>query len=162
MTRVRQEILSSCMNNPNFRFQTPSSSVPFLPLAFLLCMANFGLALARSALFTPVPGPVVVQRGSGPLLLADVNHDGYLDLVTKHLTNRSVSVLLGDGHGRFTPAADKSLNLDFEPAWIAIDGANHGKMPVLAVASKERSNEIVRVFLADANGRFSRIPTSEF
>ena len=112
-------------------------------------------------MFVPGP-PVTVERGSGPVLLADVNHDGHLDLITKHMTNRTVSVLYGDGHGHFTPSPESSMKLDFEPGWIAIAELNHDKTSVLAVASKERSNEIVKIFLADRAGHFNKTPTSQF
>src|SRR5437764_14328451 len=98
-------------------------------------------AFSQSPQFARPSGPpVTVARGCGPILLADINRDGHLDLVTKHLTNRAVSVLLGDGRGHFTSSSECSLRLDFEPGWIAVTNLNDGKA-VLAVASKERSNE---------------------
>src|SRR5437899_12723900 len=82
----------------------------------LFCLSA---ALSQSPQFVPAPGPpVMIERGSGPLLLADVNQDGHLDLVTKHLTTRTVTVLLGNGRGSFTPAPECSLKLDFDPGWI--------------------------------------------
>src|SRR5439155_1645242 len=84
--------------------------------------------------------------------------DGHLDLVTKHLTNRTVTVLLGNGQGTFTPAPECSLKLDFDPGWIAVGEVGQPKTSVLAVANVEHSNEIVRVFPADRQGRFSRSP----
>src|SRR5207237_6311762 len=96
------------------------------------------------------------------LLLADVNQDGHLDLVTKHLTNRTVTVLLGNGRGTFTPAPECSLKLDFDPGWIAVGEVGQPKTSVLAVANVEHSNEVVRVFPADRQGRFSHSPSSQF
>src|SRR6266480_1019539 len=113
--------------------------VLFLFVGSRLFGAN--IALSQSAPFARLPGaPVAVARGSGPILLSDINHDGHLDLVTKHLTNRTVSVLLGDGHGRFTPAPECTMKLGFEPGWLAVTKLNDGRTAVLAVASKEQSN----------------------
>ena len=118
---------------------------------------------SQSPQFARAPGrPVAVTRGSGPILLADINRDGHLDLVTKHLTNRAVSVLLGDGRGHFTSSPQCSMKLDFEPGWIAVTNLNDGKTSLLAVASKERSNELVRVFVAHENGHFDANPRSKF
>lgn len=133
--------------------------LPFL--TFNLFQA--GVAWAQSPQFVRAPGPAVeVGRGCGPILLNDVNHDGHVDLVTKHLTNRTVSVLLGDGHGRFERSAKCSMKLQFDPAWIAITNLNHGKTTALAVASKEKGSEIVRVFLNDEDGQFESVPKSQF
>jgi len=50
-------------------------------------------AQPQSPLFSPAPGsPVVVGEGSGYVILADVNRDGRLDLVTQHLQRRVVTV----------------------------------------------------------------------
>src|SRR5262249_18422758 len=49
-----------------------------------------------------VPGPsspVRVGQGSGRILLADINRDGHLDLVTQHLLSSRVALLSGDGKG---------------------------------------------------------------
>src|SRR5262249_7692092 len=108
------------------------------------------------------PNPPTVPRGSGPLLLADINNDGHLDLVTKHLTNRIVSLLLGDGRGRFVSAAASPLRLNFEPAWIALGHVNNGKTAVMAVASKDDCCETVQTFIADRSGTFTSTPSSRF
>ena len=56
----------------------------------------------QGPLFIPAAGsPVAVGEGSGRIVLADVNRDGRLDLVTQHLQSHVVAVQLGDGTGRF-------------------------------------------------------------
>src|SRR5215510_8622801 len=73
-------------------------------------------AHSQGALFSPAPGsPVVVGEGSGKLVLADVNGDGRLDLVTSHLLRRLVTVQIGDGTGRFAAAAGSPIVLGFQP-----------------------------------------------
>src|SRR5438552_14408544 len=120
-------------------------------------------AFSQSGPFVPAPGPLItVARGSGPVLLADVNGDGHLDLVTKHMTNRSVTVLAGDGKGHFAPAPENSLSLDFEPAAIAVGDVNNDKIPDLAVASKDSRNENVSIFLGKRSGGFDATSSSPF
>jgi hypothetical protein len=106
-----------------------------------------------------VPGsPVTVAKGSGQVLLADINRDGHLDLVTKHLTDRTVSVLLGDGKGHFVPSSEYSLRLSIEPGAVALGDVNNDGLPDLAVNSKQNSDEQIHIFLAHARGGFDAIP----
>ena len=54
--------------------------------------------------------PVSISTGAYPLAIAtaDMNADGFLDLVVVNGDSYSVSVLLGDGKGGFTPAVPQS------------------------------------------------------
>src|SRR2546421_4037833 len=120
-------------------------------MVVLLCISWASQTFAQSPLFAP-GSPVTVARGSGPVLLTDINGDGHFDLVTKHMTNRSVSVLLGDGKGHFMLSPENSLHLDFEPAALALADVNGDKIPDLAVASKDDRNENVTIFLGSKSG----------
>lgn len=55
-------------------------------------------------------GPGITQYGTGSspkgLALADLNHDGHLDIVTTNYIGNSVSVLLGTGLGTFGAKSD--------------------------------------------------------
>src|SRR5438270_7896835 len=83
-----------------------------LLLAVFLTAFSSLTARAAAPLFIPAPGPpITVARGSGPVLVGDVNHDGHLDLITKHLTNRAVTVLFGDGRGHFSAPLGGPLKL---------------------------------------------------
>ncbi len=60
--------------------------------------------------FTPAPGsPITV--GTGPLSVAtgDFTSDGNLDLAVANFTNDNLTILQGDGHGGFTPAAGSPI-----------------------------------------------------
>ena len=111
--------------------------------------------------FTPAPGsPVAVGPGSGNVLLADLNGDRHLDLVTGHLQTRIVTVQLGDGTGRFSPAPGSPIALSYMPGDIQVADLNGDKIIDLGVTNSDR--DVVDIFLGDGKGSFSRAPGSPF
>ncbi|HEU4386388.1 MAG TPA: VCBS repeat-containing protein, partial [Blastocatellia bacterium] len=80
---------------------------------------------AQAPLFVPAPGsPVTVGKGSGEIVLADLNRDGHLDLLTKHLLEKSIAVRLGDGKGNFAPVAGGPMIFSFGPGAITLGDVN--------------------------------------
>ncbi len=112
-------------------------------------------------LFAPAPGsPITVGPGSGTIILADVSGDGHLDMVTRHLMSRRVTVLLGDGKGGFAVAAGSPIVLGYSPGDIKLGDLNNDKIPDLGVTSSEKDN--VDIFLGKGKGGFSLAPGSPF
>lgn len=110
-------------------------------------------ALPPDPLFAAAP-PVAVGKGSGEVVLADINRDGHLDLVTKHLLGRSVALLFGDGKGRFVRAAGSPIRFGYRPGAIAVGDVNHDTMLDLVVASRPSDKENVDILLGDGRGGF--------
>ena len=111
---------------------------------------------AQGASFAPAPGsPVLVGPGSGGIVLADVNRDGHLDLITQHLLNQNVAVQLGDGKGRFTPVANGPLKLDYEPSAIAVADVNNDAILDLGIASRDNDKAYVHIYLGNDKVGFS-------
>ena len=116
-------------------------------------------AHSQGPLFSPAPGsPVVVGEGSGYVVLADVNRDGRLDLVTQHLLRRVVTVQLGDGTGRFAMAPGSPITLGYSPGNTKLGDVNNDGLLDLGVTGSER--DAVDIFLGDGSGRFSLAPGS--
>ncbi len=116
-------------------------------------------AHSQGPLFSPAPGsPVVVGEGSGYVVLADVNRDGRLDLVTQHLQRRVVTVQLGDGTGRFAMAPGSPIALAYSPGNLKLGDVNNDGLLDLCVTGSER--DTVDIFLGDGSGKFSLAPGS--
>ena len=76
-------------------------------LASLLGAAAFVMAVAEPPLLAPARGsPIAVARGPGNVAFGDFNKDGKPDLVVASGGPRVVTVLLGQGNGRFSPSSE--------------------------------------------------------
>ena len=133
--------------------------IRILVLAVLVAPGWAIQAHSQGPLFSPAPGsPVVVGEGSGYLVLADVNRDGRLDLVSQHLQRRVVTVQLGDGTGRFAMAPGSPITLAYSPGNIKLGDVNNDGLLDLCVTGSER--DTVDIFLGDGSGKFSPAPGS--
>lgn len=132
----------------------------FVPVAFVIMVWAQQAPAPRSP-FSPAPGsPVVVGEGSGRLILADVNGDRRLDLVTSHLMKKIIAVQLGDGAGRFAAAPGSALNLKFQPGDIKLADLNGDDIPDLAITHSELDE--VDLYFGDGQGGFKPAPGSPF
>jgi hypothetical protein len=127
--------------------------------ALALFLAAAGCAApgeAAAPLLVPAASsPVGVGAGPGQLALVDLDGDGRLDLVTRHLLGKSVTVLRGDGRGGF--ADRSSLPLDTEPGAMALGDVNGDGRADLVVASRGQTHEILDVLLGADGGALNRV-----
>lgn len=118
----------------------------------------FGVQSAQP-LFVPAPnGTVNVGRGSGTVILADINRDGEVDLLTRHLLGRKITISLGEAPGRFAPAAD--LTVDYSPGDMKLGDVNADG--VLDLAITPGTQDVADVLLGNGRGTFARAPGSPF
>jgi hypothetical protein len=112
------------------------------------------LAVPQGGAFTP-GSPVNVGRGSGTLLLADINGDGRKDLLANHLQSKRLTIHFGDGRGGFT--ASSPLDFDFDPAGpLLVDFNKDGH---LDLAVTQGARDVVHVFKGSGKGTFERTAT---
>ena len=88
--------------------------------------------------------PVFVQVDSDPaapfhgpvdLAIDDIDLDGFLDIVTANQFSNTLSVLVNDGIGGFTPAASSPFAVGQGPTSVAIGDANNDNRPDVFTAN---------------------------
>jgi hypothetical protein len=111
--------------------------------------------------FTPAPGsPFAVGRAPYPHAVGDVNGDGKLDIVTPNVGSNNVTVLLGNGRGSFTAAANSPYAVATRPFYIAIGDVSGDAKPDLMTTHDDIN--LMTTLLGDGRGGFSAAPASPF
>src|SRR6516225_6697697 len=84
--------------------------------------------------------PLAFPAGSGPVSVAvgDFNGDGTPDLAVANIGSNTVSVLLGNGDGRFQAA--RNFGVGSYPSSLAVGDFNGDGTPDLAVANAGSGN----------------------
>jgi hypothetical protein len=121
--------------------------------AIVLSLALAGASLGVEPQFAPAnPSLVNVGHGSGGIRLSDLNGDGHLDLLTKHLLGKSVAVQAGSGDGRFAHDRSRSVSFDYQPGNIELGDINKDGFLDLGVAHKDSAREYISIFLGSKPG----------
>ena len=96
-----------------------------------------------------------IAAGSGPasVELADLHGAGKTDIVVANTGSGTVTVLLGDGHGEFKPAAGSPFPAGPAPNDIAVADINGDGKADLAFANHE--TKFVTILFGDGRGGFS-------
>ncbi len=160
-TFLSLSVLIACTNAPKPTETPKPSETAALTQAGVMQPTNqvrspATAVFAHGASFAPAPGsPILVGPGSGELVLADVNRDGRLDMVTQHLLYRNVAVQFGDGKGRFAPAGNSPMNLDYQPRAIVLADVNNDAILDLGIADQDSDKEYVHIYLGNDQAGFS-------
>ncbi len=117
----------------------------------LLGIGNGGFTQAAGSPISFSGLPIFVVAG-------DFNLDGKPDLAVANFIAASVTILLGNGNGSFTPAAGAPLNVGNTPVALAISDFNKDGKPDLAVANvgTNASTNRVTILIGDGSGGFTQ------
>ena len=126
---------------------------------FTLLMLGGLLSLASAAqvaTFAPAAS-YSTGAGSGPirLVVAELNGDGKLDIITSNYYNYTTSVLLGNGNGTFQPAVAYPLSGRLVAFGIAVADVNNDDKPDLLATIGPSGTVTVR--LGNGDGTFQGI-----
>jgi hypothetical protein len=130
--------------------------VRFAALASVMAVVLAGFADRRDDAYAKLRIPV--GKSPSSVVAADVDGNGTLDLVVSNGGGGDVSVLLGDGRGRFRPAAGSPFPAGKNPNDVAVADLNHDGHPDLAFANHDTS--VLTVLLGDGHGSFSPASSS--
>jgi hypothetical protein len=109
--------------------------------------------------FRASPGsPFRVGRAPYPLAAGELNGDGKTDLVTPDVGSNTITVLAGDGLGRFAAAEGSPYAVAFRPYAVALGDLNGDSRPDIVAAHDDIT--LLTVLLNDGRGRFRPSPGS--
>ena len=99
-----------------------------------------------------------VGRSPGAVAIADFSGDRKSDIVVASERDNSLTVLLGDGAGRFAEAPGSPVAAGNSPNDIAVGHFNADSALDIAVANHE--SDTLTVVLGEGGGRFRQAPGS--
>lgn len=123
---------------------------------------NTGTSNAASfTVYTPQPAPLVMNALPSYLVgnevpqsvvVADVNGDGFADVLVPDWSNSQIAILDGNADGSLSPAQYLSISQAYAVAIADVNG--DGKADLISVASDQGSTSTVSVLLGDGHGNF--------
>jgi len=136
-------------------FATLAGTVSFLDTT------NANLSVATAEFGTVTPGLSFLNSSnpttgdlSGSIVAGDFNGDGIPDLAVANYSGNTLSILLGNGDGTFTPAANSPIAVTFDPQSIVVGDFNGDGKADLAMENSFY-NGVVTVLLGNGDGTFT-------
>lgn len=130
---------------------------------FAMTATHRALHAAASVVESPVASDelvIPVGKGPGAVMLADVNHDGHLDILVANVESETLSVLLGDGKGHFVAAPGASAATGKAPNDISVGDFNGDGNLDLVIANT--GTPFLTILLGDGKGGFRPSAHSPF
>ncbi len=132
----------------------PTGSVSLLDTSnssLLLGTSSLGMGTAGQQTVAGSTSPVTVGNHPQSVAAGDFNGDGYVDLAVLNSSDKTVSILTGDGKGGFTALSTTTATGAGPTALVAGDFDGDGKLD-LAVANS--TDGTISILLGNGNGTF--------
>ena len=111
--------------------------------------------------FTQAPGsPIRTSLSQSSIASGDFNGDGKPDLAITNQVANTVTILLGDGLGGFSPAPGSPFPAGSDPRFVLAADLNGDLRPDLAIANGFSGG--VTILLGNGSGGFTAAPGSPF
>jgi hypothetical protein len=136
--------------------QVPTFAIGAVTLIAVACVNSAGGTDDHSF----VAWTIHVGKSPNSIECADFNHDGLPDLAIADGEDSSVTILLNDGKGDFSPAAGSPFFCNRNPNDIAVADFNKDGNPDLAIANTETAE--LTLLLGNGRGQFTQAPQSPF
>jgi Bacterial type II and III secretion system protein/FG-GAP-like repeat len=112
--------------------------------------------------FTPAPG-TPPATGKGPVALAtgkfnSKNANDHTDIAVVNQVDNTLTILLGNGNGTFTPTATSPIPVGRNPSSIAVGDFNGDGFPDLAITNE--NDNTATILLGKGDGTFTPAPGS--
>ena len=158
--------LAVYLNGGDGTFKAPVFSGATVP--YDIVTADFN-ADGKADVATIVGSGIIVQFGNGDgsfgpatgypmtvssIIAADLNGDGYPDLVTGFVLTNSAAVLLNKGDGTFYPATEYTVQGAGSNLALAIGDVNGDGKPDMAIASLTSSGNVIAFLPGNGDGTF--------
>jgi hypothetical protein len=105
--------------------------------------------------FTQATGsPITVGDFPQAVRTGDFNKDGLVDMAVANAKDDTVSILLGNGDGTFTPATNSPVAAGGFPFFLAVADFNNDGSPDIAVS--DQSGNTVTILLGNGDGTFNQ------
>lgn len=101
-----------------------------------------------------------VGKSPNSVETADFNRDGAPDLAIANDEDSTIIILLGNGHGQFSPAPGSPFASNRHPNDIAIADFNNDSNPDLAIANTKTAE--LTLLLGNGKGGFAEAPNSPY
>jgi hypothetical protein len=112
-------------------------------LSALLLTGCVLIGLAGPPVLVPAQGSPISVSGANNVLLGDMNNDGRSDLIVTSGRSRRVTILLGQGDGRFITGTNGAFGVPDSADEMAIGDVNGDKNLDLALASHDSYNVVL-------------------
>jgi len=122
--------------------------------AFFLALVSCS-AQQQQAAYSATITQITVGKGPNSVVIADFNRDGKPDIAVTNTADNTVTILLGDGHGGFTPAPGSPVAVLSYPHTHGVAAGDFNGDSKLDLITESWGDDKVTVIFGDGHGRFA-------
>src|SRR5258708_2768510 len=122
--------------------------------AFILALVSCSAQTQRPT-YSATITQIAVGKGPTTMVIADFNRDGKPDIAVANGADKTVTILLGDGKGGFTPAPGSPVAVLSYPHTHGVAAGDFNGDGKLDLVTESWGDDKVTVIFGDGHGRFA-------